>query len=68
MTIRTEELEKRNKLQEEKIKALENVRSNPNFIIQQEDSLYLSGTKIEDLSFIGEIHSKRTLDLSKIDL
>lgn len=68
MTIRTEALEKRNRSQAARIKELENGRSDPNIRIQQEDSAYLSGTKIEDLSFIDEIVTKRTLDLSGIDL
>lgn len=68
MTIRTEALEKRNRSQAARIKELENGGSDPNIRIQQEDSVYLSGTKIEDLSFIDEIVTKRTLDLSGIDL
>ncbi len=68
MMIRTEALEKRNRSQAARIKELENGGSDPNIRIQQEDSVYLSGTKIEDLSFIDEIVTKRTLDLSGIDL
>lgn len=68
MTIKTEALEKRNRSQAARIKELENFESNPNIKIQQEDSVYLSGTKIEDLPFIDEIVTKRTLDLSELDL